>query len=426
MSSARPESARRRPPPTFPRARRRKSEDTTPSTPERLDRARPSPRTASAGRRPAGPRNNRRDAARRSAPRSAPARSPPAPWCARSPRDGRDARRRNCRSRRPPCASPAAASTGSIASTKSEEFGSKPGVQSCQTASGRRSASTRAETCPPSPGRVKARGRPSARAFGVGGTLSTPSPSSTSLSPTRHSQRSRTRRPFSVSSTTSTATSIDVADLDRPAKIEGLRDIDRARARQPHADHRRDQARGVEPVHDAAAEPGLAREMLGEMDRIVVARQFGEADDVLVLDRLAQRLAHAERELLEIVGLERRLSWPTSSSPRSIALDARATGQRCDVQGSRDAGVTARARIAVANGQSFSRAKRPAAGSAAAAAAVAVQFVAVNAGADEQRVEPLPRGAGDVGAHRVADRQHARAVDRPAAAPPRPPPAAAR
>ena len=36
----------------------------------------------------------------------------------------------------------------------------------------------------------------------------------------------------------------------------------------------------------------------------------------------------------------------------------------------------------------------------------------MNAGGDEQRVEPLAGGAGDIGAHRVADRQHPRTRER--------------
>ena len=44
----------------------------------------------------------------------------------------------------------------------------------------------------------------------------------------------------------------------------------------------------------------------------------------------------------------------------------------------------------------------------------AMHLVAMDAGADEQRVEPLPHGARDVGAHAVADGQRPRRFDRPA------------
>src|SRR5271166_4375136 len=43
------------------------------------------------------------------------------------------------------------------------------------------------------------------------------------------------------------------------------------------------------------------------MNRIAVAREFRESDDVLIFDRLADRLAHAEREVLEIEGLKHQL-----------------------------------------------------------------------------------------------------------------------
>jgi hypothetical protein len=53
------------------------------------------------------------------------------------------------------------------------------------------------------------------------------------------------------------------------------------------------------------AEPGLAGEMFGKMDRIVIARQFGETDHVLVFHRLQMSLAHADREVFEEAGSER-------------------------------------------------------------------------------------------------------------------------
>ena len=57
-------------------------------------------------------------------------------------------------------------------------------------------------------------------------------------------------------------------------------------------------------MDDSLAETGLAGEMLAEVDGIVIARQFGKADDVLVLHGLAQRLAHPDRELFETKGLK--------------------------------------------------------------------------------------------------------------------------
>ena len=59
-------------------------------------------------------------------------------------------------------------------------------------------------------------------------------------------------------------------------------------------------------MNDSAAKASLTREVLGQMDRIVVARKFGEPDDVFILDRLADRRAHAEREIFEIERLKQR------------------------------------------------------------------------------------------------------------------------
>jgi hypothetical protein len=57
-------------------------------------------------------------------------------------------------------------------------------------------------------------------------------------------------------------------------------------------------------MHDPAAKTGLAREVLGEMDRIVVARKLGEADHVFVPDRLADRRPHTDRKILEMERLK--------------------------------------------------------------------------------------------------------------------------
>jgi hypothetical protein len=56
-------------------------------------------------------------------------------------------------------------------------------------------------------------------------------------------------------------------------------------------------------MNDSLAEPRLAGEMFGKMNGIVVTGKFGEANHVRILDSLAYGLAHAYRELLEIVGM---------------------------------------------------------------------------------------------------------------------------
>ena len=100
----------------------------------------------------------------------------------------------------------------------------------------------------------------------------------------------------------------NIANLDRTAEVQGLRDVDRARAWQAHANEPGNKARGVEPVNNSAAKAGLSREMLRQMDRIVIARKLGKVDDVFILDRLAgRRRSHAERKIFEIERLEQRI-----------------------------------------------------------------------------------------------------------------------
>src|SRR5829696_7270202 len=91
-----------------------------------------------------------------------------------------------------------------------------------------------------------------------------------------------------------------VADAHRGAEVERLADVDRAGARKPCPEHRRDQARSVEPVRDPRPERRLCREMLRQMDRVAVAGHLGEADDVGGRDGLRQRLRHADGEVLEV------------------------------------------------------------------------------------------------------------------------------
>src|SRR5215471_13432884 len=91
-----------------------------------------------------------------------------------------------------------------------------------------------------------------------------------------------------------------VADLDRRVEVERLRAIDRAGAGQPGAEHRRDQACGVEPVGNALAEPGMRRINIAEVDRILVSREFGEADHVGIHHGFHQDFAQADMEILEI------------------------------------------------------------------------------------------------------------------------------
>ena len=146
---------------------------------------------------------------------------------------------------------------------------------------------------------------PAAPSQGVGaggrfaGTETTASPSSTSLPSTRASHCRRTTRPFSTSSTTSTDDLDHVADLHRAVEIERLRAVDGAGSGQPGAEHGGNQARRVEPVRDALAEPGVGRIDVAEMQRIVVAGEPREADHVGIHHGLHQALAHADMQVLE-------------------------------------------------------------------------------------------------------------------------------
>jgi hypothetical protein len=47
--------------------------------------------------------------------------------------------------------------------------------------------------------------------------------------------------------------------------------------------------------------------MLRQVDWIVIARELGEADDVFIFDRLANRRSHADRKIFEIKRLKQRI-----------------------------------------------------------------------------------------------------------------------
>src|SRR5579883_1134665 len=117
------------------------------------------------------------------------------------------------------------------------------------------------------------------------------------------------------------------------------------------------------------------------MNRIAVAGQFGEADHVLVADSLQMRLAHADREVFEAMGLKRS---DAHRSPDEI-VDDRGRPQSVACGELLEGGVIDRVRAA--------------------------DLVAMNAGGDEQRVDSLRERAGYVGAHRIADRDDAALVE---------------
>src|SRR5580658_6150524 len=92
-------------------------------------------------------------------------------------------------------------------------------------------------------------------------------------------------------------------------------------------------------MNDPAAKTGLAREVLGQVNWIVVARKLGESDHVFVLYRLANRRAHADRKVFEMERPEQRVlhtdngtfnRWnPRRQSTRRPSVDARQIGPGC-------------------------------------------------------------------------------------------------
>jgi hypothetical protein len=126
--------------------------------------------------------------------------------------------------------------------------------------------------------------------FSSRGTFTSASPSSTTCRPTLHTQVRRAGF-FRHQLGHGDHHRNGVADLHRRAEIERLRNVDRAGPREPRAEHRRDQARGVEAMRDAPAELRARGKMLGQMHGIAVAGGLAP------LERDAGATA------------ERRLSW---------------------------------------------------------------------------------------------------------------------
>ena len=95
-----------------------------------------------------------------------------------------------------------------------------------------------------------------------------------------------------------------VAGADRGQELEGLAEIDAAGAGQLGAEHGRDQAGGQHAVGDAAVEGGPERELLVEMDRVGVAGDAREHQDVGIGDGLAEDGDHALGQILDIVAVK--------------------------------------------------------------------------------------------------------------------------
>ena len=57
-------------------------------------------------------------------------------------------------------------------------------------------------------------------------------------------------------------------------------------------------------MNNSAAKASLARKMLRQMDRIVIARKLGEVEDVFIFDCLADGRSHADRKIFKIERLK--------------------------------------------------------------------------------------------------------------------------
>ena len=84
------------------------------------------------------------------------------------------------------------------------------------------------------------------------------------------------------------------------------------------------QINGVRPhriaaLGDALAETGLGRIDVGQVQRIVVAGDLREADDIRIHDRLQDGLAHSELEVFEIVGIQDRHGHGAASLQAIVA-----------------------------------------------------------------------------------------------------------
>ena len=120
------------------------------------------------------------------------------------------------------------------------------------------------------------------------GTRTTASPSITTFSFTMHCVRRVALFRGRFKSVISTTAFTVCPMLHRDAEIQGLAQVDCARARQTRSQHGRDQAGGQHAVRDAAAEAGLAGAFLVKMNRIGIQADRGIHQDVGFGDRLGQ------------------------------------------------------------------------------------------------------------------------------------------
>src|SRR3546814_7973931 len=81
--------------------------------------------------------------------------------------------------------------------------------------------------------------------------------------------------------------------------------VDAARSRQLRAEHGRDEAGRQHAMGDTALEHGLRSVFLVEMQRIGVAGNPGEQNDIRLGQRLGVDGGHADREFIDVIALRR-------------------------------------------------------------------------------------------------------------------------
>src|SRR3984885_3221444 len=165
-------------------------------------------------------------------------------------------------------------------------------------------------------------------------------------------------------------------------------------------------------MNNSTAKTSLAREMLRQMDWIVIARKLGEVDHVFVLDRLANGRPHAERKIFEINRLKQRI---LHARPEPAKIGARPTPPTIEL---RRTGKKPPRRLGPKHGNGGDRPNRVFViqllqldGISRRVQRLLVQGP-VNASGDEKHIQPGSRGPPDVCPHAVPDGEHARLLDR--------------
>ena len=122
-----------------------------------------------------------------------------------------------------------------------------------------------------------------------------------------------------------------VAEINRRDKIQILVHVDRPRSRNPDAEGRGDQAGAQDAVNDLLLEKRLLCVLLVDMQRIEIASDTGKRFDVRVQQRLGKAAGHTDRQVFEVIALDRRHDAASSdcqdgdfwSAPRAAIASSR-------------------------------------------------------------------------------------------------------